>query len=102
MIGQDIDDDLTKDGRSIYVALRQRARTEREKGNDEVRVGYQKILLNGQWVPWGNLDIKKRGTSSSPIKTTTKGNPNELIIATLNTRSIKTDETELELQYALP
>ena len=58
--GQDIfiDDDLTKDERSIQAALRQRARTEREKGNDEVRVGYQKILLNDQWVPWVNLDSK--------------------------------------------
>ena len=37
-----IDDDLTKDERSIQAALRQRARTEREKGNDEVRVRYKK------------------------------------------------------------
>ena len=58
--GQDIfiDDDLTKDERSIQAALRQRVRTEREKENDEVRVGYQKILLNDQWVPWVNLDSK--------------------------------------------
>ena len=42
--GQDIFivDDLTKDERSIQAALRQRDRTEREKGNDEVRVRYKK------------------------------------------------------------
>ena len=53
-----LDNDLTKHERSIQAALRQRARTEREKWNDEVRVRYQKILLHGQWVPWGNLDTR--------------------------------------------
>ena len=58
--GQDtyIDDDLTKKEREIQAVLRQRAREEREKGDNEARVGYQKILLQGQWVNWKDLQSK--------------------------------------------
>lgn len=53
-----IDDDLTKNERAIQAALRSRAREERSKGNNNVKVGYQKILLNGQWTNWNDLNTK--------------------------------------------
>lgn len=54
--GQDcyIDSDLTRQEREIQQTLRQRAREEREKGNT-VQVGYQKMLINNQWVNWTTL-----------------------------------------------
>ena len=58
--GQDIyiDSDLTKAEREIQGILRQRAREEREKGDTEAKVGYQKILLRGQWVAWKDINTK--------------------------------------------
>ena len=103
MRGQDIfiDDDLRKDERSIQAALRQRARTEREK----------RERLSKSWVPknhteWsmgtlGKLRPKNRGTRSSPLKITTKCNPNRFTIATLNVNTLKTEEREEELNIAL-
>ena len=49
-----IDDDLTKQEREIQRTLRMRAREEREKGN-EARVGYQKLMINNNWVNWKEL-----------------------------------------------
>ena len=53
LMGQDcfIDSDMTKRERDIQQLLRKRAREEREKGNT-VKVGYQKIMINNQWVKW--------------------------------------------------
>ena len=58
--GQDtyIDNDLTKGEREIQNALRQKAREERMKGDTEVKVGYQKILMRGTWVSWEDLQTK--------------------------------------------
>ena len=58
--GQDIyiDSELTKAEREIQGILRQRAREEREKGDTEAKVGYQKILLRGQWVAWKDINTK--------------------------------------------
>ena len=47
-------DDMTKTEREIQKALRSRAKEEREKGNT-AKVGYQKILINDQWVIWPAL-----------------------------------------------
>ena len=49
-----IDDDLTVNEREIQSNLRNIAREERAKGN-EVKVGYQKIMINNQWVNWNTL-----------------------------------------------
>lgn len=49
-----IDADLTRQEREIQQALRTRAREEREKGNI-VKVSYQKLLINDQWVNWQTL-----------------------------------------------
>lgn len=46
-----IDNDLTKTEEHIQRELRNRAKTEREKGNT-VRVGYQKIRINELWWKW--------------------------------------------------
>ena len=57
--GQDryIDDDMTRQEREIQSALRKRAREEKEKGN-EAKVGYQKLLINNNWVNWKDLQGK--------------------------------------------
>lgn len=64
--GQDtyIDSDLTKKERDIQSRLRQLAKVEREKGNNEVRVGYQKILLGGQWTQWKDLNKNDESTKN--------------------------------------
>lgn len=49
-----IDSDLTKNEREIQQAIRQRAREEREKGST-VKVGYQKLCINNEWVNWRDL-----------------------------------------------
>lgn len=51
-----IDDDLTRRERGIQQRLWARAREEREKGNEGVRVGYQKIFLRGKWRGWQELE----------------------------------------------
>lgn len=56
-----IDNDLTRGEREIQSVLRQRAREEREKGDTEAKVGYQKILMRGQWVTWKDLNTKNGG-----------------------------------------
>lgn len=43
-----IDNDMTKEERSIQATLRRRAKEEAEKGHT-VRVGYRKIQINGRW-----------------------------------------------------
>lgn len=49
-----IDDDMTKQEREIQAKLRRIAKEERDKGNT-VKVGYQKLLINEQWVNWSAL-----------------------------------------------
>ena len=50
LVGQEcyIENDMTKKERQIQSRLRTRAKEERNKGNT-VRVGYQKIEINGRW-----------------------------------------------------
>ena len=48
-----IENDLTKQDREIQAAIRHRAREERSKGH-EVRIGYHKLQVNGQWEYWEN------------------------------------------------
>ena len=48
-----IDDDLTKQEREIQRILR-RAREERDNDN-EARVGYQKLMINNNWINWKEL-----------------------------------------------
>lgn len=49
-----IDADLTRQERKIQQALRLRAKQEREKGK-VAKVGYQKILIDDQWVNWRDI-----------------------------------------------
>ena len=74
--GQDtyIDSDLTKGEREIQNSLRQRAREERAKGDTEVRVGYQKIWLRGQWVSWNDLNTKNEERSNAMSKNGERSN----------------------------
>ena len=46
-----IESDLTKQERDIQAAIRKKAKEEREKGNT-VKIGYQKLQINGQWENW--------------------------------------------------
>lgn len=46
-----IDDDLTKKEREIQKKIRERAEEERKKGN-KVKIGYQKLEVNGAWLKW--------------------------------------------------
>jgi hypothetical protein len=64
--GQDIyiDDDLTKSEREIKKTLRKKGREEREKGNNEVKVGYQKIFINGNRIYWKDLNTKNRAITA--------------------------------------
>jgi len=49
-----IESDLTKQEREIQAAIRRTAQQEREKGKT-VRVGYQKIQIDGIWENWNKL-----------------------------------------------
>ena len=49
-----LDKNMTKIVREIQKALKSLAKEERENGN-RVKVGYQKILINDQWVNWPAL-----------------------------------------------
>lgn len=53
-----IDDDMTLQERSIQTQLRNLATEERNKGNN-VKVGYQKILINDRWIRWNELPQAK-------------------------------------------
>ena len=53
-----IDDDMTLNEREIQAELRKLAREEKEKGNS-VKVGYQKLQINGNWVNWKDLATAK-------------------------------------------
>jgi hypothetical protein len=53
-----IDDDMTLNEREIQAELRKLAREEKEKGNS-VKVGYQKLQINGNWVKWKDLATAK-------------------------------------------
>lgn len=52
-----IEDDMTRKEREIQGAIRRRAKDERQKGN-QVKVGYQKIQINGKWENWENVTSK--------------------------------------------
>lgn len=60
-----IDNDLTRNEREIQSKLRIRAREERENGEREVRVGYQKIYLRGRWVGWNAKKDRLMGEDES-------------------------------------
>jgi protein-tyrosine-phosphatase len=53
-----IDDDMTPNETEIQAELRKLAREEKEKGNS-VKVGYQKLQVNGNWVNWKDLETPK-------------------------------------------
>ena len=48
-----IENDMTRQEREIQAAIRFRAKQERERGNS-VRIGYQRLQINGTWENWGN------------------------------------------------
>lgn len=54
-----IDEDLSKKEREIQMKIRQKARIERSKGN-VVKVGYQKIAINGVWQKWKEEEEEKQ------------------------------------------
>ena len=51
-----IENDLTKQEREIQAAIRQKAKEERNKGN-EVKIGYLKLRINGKWEHWNDFLI---------------------------------------------
>lgn len=51
-----VEDDLTRKEREIQQRLRERARAEKEKGDQTVRVGYHKIFLRGKWRSWREVE----------------------------------------------
>ena len=44
-------DDLTREERSVQKEIRERVKEEKRKGN-QWKVGYRKVCMEGQWVPW--------------------------------------------------
>lgn len=50
-----IDDDLTKMKRERQNHLRDKAKEEREKGND-VKIGYEKIFVKDSWYRWNEKE----------------------------------------------
>ena len=50
-----IDEDLTRNEANIQRILRERARQEKQRGNS-VKIGYKKLLLNGKWVAYEDLE----------------------------------------------
>lgn len=52
-----IDDDLTKMERERQNHLRDKAKEEREKGND-VKIGYEKIFVKDSWYRWNEKEKK--------------------------------------------
>ena len=61
LIGKEccIENDMTRGERKIQAILRHRAKEEANKGNT-VRIGYQKIQINGKWEPY-NSEMSKNG-----------------------------------------
>lgn len=53
-----IEDDLTKKEREIQSKLREMARGEREKGTNNVKVGYKKIRMEEKWYRWNEKEEK--------------------------------------------
>jgi hypothetical protein len=49
---------MTLNEREIQAELRKLAREEKEKRNS-VKVGYQKLQINGNWVKWKDLATAK-------------------------------------------
>ena len=49
-----INDDLTREERSLQKEIRVRVNEERQKGHNW-REGYQKVNVNGTWIPWEKL-----------------------------------------------
>lgn len=58
--GVRIEDDLTRKEREIQDKLWDMAREEREKDDDEVRVGYKKIFLKRKWYWWNEKEDELR------------------------------------------
>ena len=54
-----IDDDLTREEREVQVALRNKAKEERKKGN-VVWVGYRKMRIQDEWWVWNNGELSKK------------------------------------------
>lgn len=52
-----IDDDLTKMERERQNHFRDKAKEEREKGND-VKIGYEKIFVKDSWYRWNEKEKK--------------------------------------------
>ncbi|KAJ4428881.1 hypothetical protein ANN_25874 [Periplaneta americana] len=73
-----IDDDMTLQERSIQTQLRNLATEERNKGNN-VKVGYQKILINDRWIRWNELPQAKtrRNHGTCPNQKTRSGHNNK-------------------------
>jgi len=53
-----IEDDLTRREREIQQKLREIAREERAKGNNNVRLGYKKIRIGEKWLWWNEREEK--------------------------------------------
>ncbi|KAJ4427157.1 hypothetical protein ANN_24773 [Periplaneta americana] len=50
-------EDMSRKEREIQAAIRRGAKEEREKGH-EVKLGYQKIQINGKWENWPTTTTK--------------------------------------------
>ena len=72
-----IEDDMTKQEREIQAAIRKRAREERVKCH-EVKVGYQKIQINGKWENWTDIEdspANRPQSQARPIHSTPTSSP---------------------------
>ncbi|PSN33771.1 hypothetical protein C0J52_23792 [Blattella germanica] len=90
-----IDNDMTKEERSIQATLRRRAKEEAEKGHT-VRVGYRKIQINGRWQY-----LDRESTRNGDSETTQRrcnNNKKQLSKKRCATNSEKTDVIENKLQ----
>ncbi|KAJ8912534.1 hypothetical protein NQ315_014478, partial [Exocentrus adspersus] len=59
--------DLTKEERKIQKTIREKAKQEKEKGND-VKVGYQKLVVNGKVWKWNKLAKKSPSEGNKGLK----------------------------------
>lgn len=53
-----IEDDLTRKEREIQQKLREMAREGKEKGDNNIKVGYKKIYLKDKWYRWNEKEEK--------------------------------------------
>lgn len=95
-----IESDMTREERKIQAALRGRAKEERERGN-EVKVGYQKISINGRWEYWYKDGTKNKQPNGNYTTTNEEKTKNGQYKLTETKETSKKERTNTNLFLAL-